>query len=285
MKLSMWILADWLAKYKPSVNICEGHAVLSGVRLFSVEDPNMSNSIVYIGRASDFFPDKFSEEKVLCVNNKDWIMFDHKNLRDVLNDILKAFEFYNEWETSLKEAAYSGESFQALLDLSQSVFNNPMFIADWCGKVLAQTSQYEPGPDEEMWEYMILHGYVPAYAYGRLKQFPEQCLEIEYKKEIAIMFFPPYNYRCIHCSINYGKGNFIYFHIIQKNTVLTNGMIQLAETLKQAILILLRFINLPTDVHPASVLFSEMLSGKLPDDDALKWVMFTMGWEDTKTGI
>ena len=37
MKLSMWILADWLKNYSPVLYIKEGAATLRGVRIFSNE--------------------------------------------------------------------------------------------------------------------------------------------------------------------------------------------------------------------------------------------------------
>jgi hypothetical protein len=164
MKLSMWILADWLEKYKPSVSICDGQPVLSGARLFSTENPDLNESFIYVGFASDISPGEFCEKKVLCINKQDWMVFDHENIENVLNDILEAFEFYNEWETSLNEAAYSRDSFQTILDLSQPIFKNPAFIVDWRGKVLAITYNNKPNTAKEVWNHMLTHGHAPAYA-------------------------------------------------------------------------------------------------------------------------
>lgn len=286
MKLSMWILADWLAKYKPSVNICEGQPILSGARLFSVDKPELNESIVYVGYTSDFYPDKssgiYSRKKLLCINKQDWIVFNHECIEDVLNDILEAFDFYNKWETAIKEAAYSRKSFQTLFDLSQPIFKNPMLLVDWRGKVLAMSYENLPNTAKDVWDYILLNGYLPAYAYGRLKKCPAKCTMFESVKEVTILNFPEYDYRCIHFNIHYKHEPIIYCHIIEDNIKLTHGMKHLAAALKQAISTMIRFTNIPVNQRPTSMLFSDILSGKSPDNEAIRWVKMTLGWENTE---
>ena len=47
MKLSMWILADWLKKYNPQINIKDGRRTLRNVRLLS-ENVKMESMDVYM---------------------------------------------------------------------------------------------------------------------------------------------------------------------------------------------------------------------------------------------
>ncbi|MEN6476742.1 MAG: hypothetical protein ABFC75_01985, partial [Rectinema sp.] len=145
MKLSMRILSDWLKTFPQSTNIIGGEAVLTGARLYSPDSPEPDPSAVIVGYASQILPLEFMEfqeeheEKVLCSNGKDWIALDHTDIGAILNAVLKAFEFYNEWEWSIKDAAYSNTdtAFQTILDLSSPAIDNPMLIADWKGQVLA----------------------------------------------------------------------------------------------------------------------------------------------------
>ena len=53
MRLSMWVLADWLKCYNPQIKIQDGRRTLRNVRLYS-ENQRMDASTVYLGAASDF---------------------------------------------------------------------------------------------------------------------------------------------------------------------------------------------------------------------------------------
>ncbi|MFZ3150599.1 MAG: helix-turn-helix domain-containing protein [Anaerolineaceae bacterium] len=282
MKLSMFILADWLEKYHPSINIKEGQPLLSGVRIYSGKDRIEDNCVLNIGRASDFYPDQFTEDQIICANRQDWLLINSKDMNMVLNDVLKAFEFYNEWETSLKETSYSNSSFQMLVDLSYPVFKNPIFMVDWYGKVLGLTSQSEAEMDGTTWDYMRTNGYLPAYVYDRVNISNEQFQQIENKKEITYLDVPQFNYHCIHCTIFIENQPVMNFEISQKETDLTEGMCQLAEILRQACLIKLQFGDATTFIPPTVLLLSDLLSGKAYNPEALRHVLFTLGWENSK---
>lgn len=283
MKLSMFILVDWLNKYKLSININDGQPILSGARLYSGEQSHLDDSMLYVGSAFDFSPDQFQGGQVICTNRQDWILIESSDITTVLNDVLKAFEFYNEWETNLKEAAYSNISFQTLIDLSYPVFKNPIFMVDWYGKVLGLTSQSEAKMDGVTWDYMCIHGYLPVYIYDVVKISNEQFQVIENNKEIIFFDVPEYDYHCIHCTIFIENRPFLNFEISKNETELTEGMRQLAEILKQAVIIMLRFSNPSAFMPPSLALFSGILAGESYSPEALHQVLFTLGWEHTKS--
>lgn len=283
MKLSMHILADWLEKYKPTKNITSGQMILSGVRLYSETAREMDDTMLYIGLASGIFPGQFQNGQVICTNQADWILIETGDTVQILNDVLKAYEFYNEWEADLKEAAYSNCSFQTLIDLSYPVFRNPIFMVDWFGKVLGLTSQNEAKMDGTTWDYMRKEGYLPAYVYDLVKITNKQFKDIENNKEIFYLEVPQYDYHCFHCTVFVKNQPFLNFEVSKNTTELTEGMRLLMGVLREAVIILLRVSNAPVLRHPALQVFSDILSGRSWNPGAIKHTLISLGWEHTKT--
>ena len=281
MKMSMYVLADWLDNYKPRIEIDSGKSVLSGVRLYAGEPLNAEDSFLYIGRTSEMCPGQFEEERLICANGPDRILIDSEDIHALVNRILEAFHYYGEWETSLKDAAYSGASLQALVDLSYPIFRNPIFMVDWYGKVLGITRQSAARMDGTTWETMLTRGYLPVYLYDVVRIDADLFQAIENSREVFFLSVPDYDYHCIHCTIFIEDKPFMNFEIAEEETRLTEGTRQLAEMLREAILIALRVSNTRIAMHPKLVPFSEMLSGRPFDPDALNRVLSTLGWGHT----
>ena len=100
MRLSMWILADWLAEYTPQLRIQEGNRTLRNARLYS-EGLKMERSTVYIGHAKDFISS--ARHQVICANGHDMMLLDTDDLDEVLNRVFDAFDYYNSWSDMLIE--------------------------------------------------------------------------------------------------------------------------------------------------------------------------------------
>ncbi|SHI67543.1 PucR family transcriptional regulator [Desulfosporosinus lacus] len=127
MKLSMWILSDWLKDYEPKTRIIHGDPVLKNVRLFSCAKATQKSN-VYIGRARDILGSE--ENKVICVNGQDMIFLETEDIEQVLTDILNAFDYYNDWFEKLQESITSGCSLQYLIDCARNFFDEIISMAD-----------------------------------------------------------------------------------------------------------------------------------------------------------
>ncbi len=106
MKLSMWILADWLRKYEPEADIKTDNRNLQNVRLFS-EDLTFSSSTVYL------MPMEYN--RVVCSNGNNILTLHSDDINSVLNDILDAFEYYNAFEDTVSDMVSRGCSAADLL--------------------------------------------------------------------------------------------------------------------------------------------------------------------------
>lgn len=135
MRLSMWILADWLKDYKPQLKIQEGKRTLRNVRLYA-EEQRMESSSVYVGKAQDFIDVK--HDQIICAHQHDMLILDAEDINQVLNEILDAFEYYNNWSDTINERLKTEYSLQDMLTDSEAVFNRTMLLADSSYYVYAQ---------------------------------------------------------------------------------------------------------------------------------------------------
>ena len=107
MRLSMWILADWLCAYRPEIMIERGERTLRNVRLLPTSG-QLSRSTVYL--------DSDESGNVLCLHDHDMLVLHTSDIDQVLSDILDAFEHYNDWTAELHDAVQNGCSTHDLLE-------------------------------------------------------------------------------------------------------------------------------------------------------------------------
>lgn len=127
MKLSMWILADWLKEYRPVNKIKEGRRVLRNVRVLS-DNKEMLTSVVYVGRLENFMTRK--KDQIFCVHGQDMLILDTDNLDEIFNKVLDAFDYYNEWSDGMKRIVQNGGSLDALLQQAYPAIGSFLTVAD-----------------------------------------------------------------------------------------------------------------------------------------------------------
>lgn len=121
MRISMWILAAWLSNYEPVVQIRQGERVLQNARLFS-DDLQLSRSTVYL--------EQTQSDRVLCSNGHDYLILRAEDLNEVFNDILDAFDYYNEWADGAHDLIDGGCSARELLEHGAGMLRRALILAD-----------------------------------------------------------------------------------------------------------------------------------------------------------
>lgn len=155
MRLSMWMLNDWLHKYHPEPKITGGEQVLRSARVLS-NDTVIEKQNVYLARASEFISGE--EYRTICVHGKDMILLNTNDLNAVLNDIFDAFDFYNSWADEMSEDIQSGCSIQEMLDQSHPIFQQPIVIYDSGNELIGISSEYPKGSLDEEWDSLLENG-------------------------------------------------------------------------------------------------------------------------------
>ena len=155
MKLSMWIFADWLKDYHPTLEIQSGKMEIETVRLFS-QNINVKDNTLYIGRLSDFFPN--SSHHVVCSNKNDLIILPVNDVAEILNAVIEAIEYYSRWNTEILNLLSRGCLISDILKRSEAILKDPVFVLDSGQRLLAISSLYHNQYVDRYWHELATYG-------------------------------------------------------------------------------------------------------------------------------
>lgn len=190
MKLSMWMLADWLNAYHPVANITSNAFAIRSARLFSNE-LSANDHTVYIGRLSDLFHN--GSDQVICTFQNDMLLLQSTDLEEILNCVLNALEFYQHWSTQMLELLASDAMLQDLFDTSKSVLPQPVFLMDASQRFLAHMQLFERGEIDPVWDEMVAFGSPDLDFLISVNQaYPERFV----KKDLYVLEAGPFPNRC-----------------------------------------------------------------------------------------
>lgn len=121
MRLSMWMLADWLKRFHPVVQIEKGERCLRNVRLYS-DDLIFSKSTVYLNPIND--------QEIMCSNRHDILILHSDDINEVFNAVLDAFDYYNEWSGKLHDLIANHCELKELIDECANLLGSVLVMAD-----------------------------------------------------------------------------------------------------------------------------------------------------------
>ncbi len=121
MRISMWMLADWLQRYAPVARIEQGERVLRNARLYS-EELKISRSSVYLH--------PIERGRVLLTNGHDVLELRSDDVNAVLGDTMDAFEYYNDWASGVHDLIHAGCDAQTLLRAGAQALGRTLILAD-----------------------------------------------------------------------------------------------------------------------------------------------------------
>ncbi len=152
MRLSMWILHDWLQKYHPQPRIMHGEQTLRSARMLS-GNTSIERQNVYLARASEYISGE--DQKIICVHGQDMLLLNTSDMEEVLNDIFDAFDFYNSWSDGIAEEIRNGCDIQKVVDLSHDVLQQPLIVYNANNEVIAHSSAFSKGSLDREWDFLL----------------------------------------------------------------------------------------------------------------------------------
>lgn len=184
MRLSMWILADWLKSYRPIISIKRGEQVLRSARILS-PDTRIEPQNMYL------IPAKESDQgnKTICVHGADMLILDSADTDRILNDILNAFDYYNRWSDGLTKDIADGCGLQHLVDRSYDIFREPMAVFDAGHALVAHTAQYGPEDVDDEWKAIVQTGSSSLDALSKAKDQLYPSKRLHAAQELNFSFF------------------------------------------------------------------------------------------------
>ena len=121
MRLSMWILADWLKEYTPEAHVTQGGRTLRNARIFS-RDWEPEADIVCLEPAGPGL--------IRCFNGEDQLLLHTEDLSAAINKLLDAFDYYNDWMVEAYQMIQDGCAMGALLDFCRKLTRRDLILAD-----------------------------------------------------------------------------------------------------------------------------------------------------------
>ena len=128
MKLSMSLLAWYLRDHNPDCRIQDDALCIKGLRFVMDDVEEMRPEYLYFGMGLHFFTDEQYADKCLIVNHHSMMLFDSSDYNMLLNGVLSAFDYFNNWEADLLDAGGRNAPLQEFVDIAAPVFENPLAV-------------------------------------------------------------------------------------------------------------------------------------------------------------
>lgn len=266
MKLSMWIIADKLSEYTPTVSIVSGKMNITGVRQLLSAD-KVRSDILYVSLVEG--EDTGSENaSVLCTNGADWIRLQTDDVDEVINTILDVFEAFQKWEAELKEAVAQAQNIQYMLDISAYALPFPTVISNAFGNVVGYSKGYEQYAETDPYWASIIHKQKMDDMVFAENVYDARMNSIKDWDTTARIFQTMQNPIIgMHLTINEEIVGSIV--IIEAGGVLTIGVCQVAELLRDSLSKALNVRGKDAELRTVMAIAEEYLDGKNVDTGRL----------------
>lgn len=270
MKLSMWILAQWLEEYHPKLDIQDGAANISGVRFMENELSAFPYDYVYIGRASEAFYDPDYSAMVMLVHGYDFIFVDNVSIETLINKVLAAIDYYNRWELRLWEVSTCEDAMQKMINLSDEIFNHPSRIMDMDGKVLAISRKFGPDDVDERWKKTYETGIVQLSNIGTSVITYEGEYLDEWEEIPRRYYTEGKEINYIAANIQEDGENIAAFLMEENGTEFTQADCQVAAVFCQILKSVLKKKSGNMGIQSRASILLELLEGKEPEKEFLE---------------
>lgn len=278
MKLSMWILADWLNKYQPTVQIEAGTQVLRSVRILTDERTVSEKQHVYVARSIEYFG---KGKGVICVHERDIIMLNTEDIDTVFNDILAAFDFYNSWSDQLKERIDMGCKLQDILDESVPLLRNPVFIMDTASIAKAVSKGFGVEKIEPVWSRVENAKSIPLQYLNQIRnELSARRKSVEpYRMDDTVFPFNSLTRNLFAYKRHYGT-----IVLVEVNQRGNDGHTQIFNELANIVQYWLRVNEDQEELREETDIFLDLLEGRSILTEELEHYMSLRGWrsDDSK---
>ena len=171
MNMIAWYMRD----FEPSCAIAEDELSIKGLRFLSEDLKALSSEYIYFGNAAGFFSDAGYSRAYIAVHKKNYLLFMNSDYEALLNCLLGAFDYFNDWERRMIEVTARQGRMQEIFDIAWEVFENPAVVGDLTETFYAASGALEK-QNEPYWDYMMqnrrLHPQVAALQFNNMQGAP-----------------------------------------------------------------------------------------------------------------
>ena len=122
------MLAWYLRDQHPICQIRDDSLCIQGLRFVSDEVETLKPEYLYFGEGGHFFSAPQYAGSYLATNRHSILVFKNADFTRLLNALLSAFDFFNNWEDQLLDAQERNAPLRELVDIAAPVFGNPLAV-------------------------------------------------------------------------------------------------------------------------------------------------------------
>ncbi|MEG0914016.1 MAG: helix-turn-helix domain-containing protein [Oscillospiraceae bacterium] len=217
MKLSLWMIANRLKSLEPILKLSSD----STPTLRSARRAYATNCAYVHSNGTD----------AVCEGPDGQIVLPNTDQETAFELIQHIFDFYNEWDEAIRDAVSGDIDFQRLIDLSFSIFQNPISISNQNMKILALTEQYGENDVDEEWKSICKNRFSSLSA---LRFFREHMNQYDFSmSRVQVIHMIPGRmaFDCIVVPLVCNNNQIGHIGIIEKDSKFNPGYVQAAEYL------------------------------------------------------
>ena len=194
----------------------------------------------------------------------------------VCTTVIEICQYYDSWEKDLHEMIWEGKSFQDLIDRSEDIFRNPVFISNWQGNVLGYSKSYKESDIRPFWYTVTHENRVPLDTLATLMDSEYRHL-LKEENQVHLLTFPDISYRSLFGLIHEDNEIALQFQIIEYSHPLGEADLSLAKNLLEVFHY--HYKNMQhSRGGSATDVFRQMIYGTPVKKEELDWALDYLGW-------
>jgi len=181
-------------------------ASIEHARLITPNTPFFENTL-YIGNGESILLDEDKRDLVICMQKGSYLLLNTKDVYQVFNVILNAFDRYDKWYQKIQTAISDGVMLKEIIDLFGEVLPYPLLILDSAQTRLASSSNFGLGTVDDMWDSLLTTGSIGMENMVKCNPDYQSKIPLRVPYEMPKGFFPYESY----CQNIYVKDEFMGF--------------------------------------------------------------------------
>lgn len=280
MKLSLWILDDWLKRNEivTKTQILAGDSSIEGIRIFG--DPNEDPTFLVINET--LLGGNENKCQINLMHMGDTIVIEGQRQEHIINLIQQAFEYYNKWEVEMLMCLIHKKHIQDLLEIAYRVFQRPMFIKSVSSWVLAITKGYEPDihPYWTDMEESVTHR-TSRFDMIKTVSLDKNFQSVFTQKYPIVIESPLYKGYVMHSNVWTDNSRTCEIVTLEDNKPLTQRDVQLMDFFTRMVEMFIKNSNpLYVSSSDYSSFFLRLLEGSTPIQENLKFIYDISRWKE-----
>jgi len=295
MELSMQMLSERLKPYNPRLHISwDDKPSVKNVKFINQEKDTYKPEFVYIAQAWDIRGRSLSGSQInlvcigcnsdidgLCKEASGSIIILDQNYDpfDVFEAVQSYFEFCNQWERELQDSVIMGNGLQELIDLSDRIFDNPMYLLDSAFMALAWSKDIRADSSNDIWRSIAGEGHVNT----KLMKSNKDSELLTYLNSQIEPTFVPKPHRALLYNIRVGGKTVARIAVEEVRAPLSESHFHFIKQLSKYILAIIQrdlsFQKTQGSLYECFII--EQLEGKMHDDRIIREYLRYQGWKPT----